>query len=173
MNGDGAFSCPLHPSCPSCVIPLGAGSCPRGISSCGVTWGETDPTGPFALALQGCGHPCPRHRNDNLLGLVFLMSLTNATYRPSLLRVSVGRRSPKTAGRKGGCGMAGLWVFWWVQGTLSIAELPVIHPFPFWMLVLGGCCQCLDNIYHTRHFTADDRCSYISVPTCSRKLLWT
>ena len=92
VNGDGAFSPPLHPSCPSCVIPLGASSCPRGISSCGVRWGEMGPTGPFSLALQGCGHPCPRHRNDNLLGLIFLLSLTNAIYTKSLLRVSVERR---------------------------------------------------------------------------------
>lgn len=133
--------------------------------------GEMDPTGPFALALQGCGHPCPRHRNENLLALIFLLSLTNATYTPSLL--PVGRRSLKTVGRKGGCGVAGLLVSWWVQGTLSIAELPVIQPFPFWMLVLGGCCQCSDNIYHACHLTADDGCSYILVPMCSRKLLLT
>lgn len=60
-------------------------------------WGEMRKNeshwSPFSLDLRECGHPCPRHCNDNLLEFIFLLSLGNVTYTKYLLRVPNGKEA--------------------------------------------------------------------------------
>lgn len=147
----------------------------REISSCGVGWGEMGPTGPFSLALQGCGHPCPRHHNDNLLGLLFFLSLTNAMY--TFAPCFSGKVSVDWEWKE-----AVAWQDFWFLGKsrASSASHRVAGDAALpscswrWFPVdasAGGRYKCFNNLPHTCHFTIDDRCSHTSVPLCSPKLL--